>query len=246
MKKLTLILFFGILILLLQNVYAFDGTVLLKEVDNNLTPSSFESYRKIINIEPGGKKSEYVLYTVKKGKDKMVSLFLAPASDKGRSTLRVGDNMWLYIPSVGRPIRITSLQSVTGGIFNNSDIMRLDYSEEYNVSGSKSEDGSYLLLLTAKNQSVAYGKLKMWVDKKNKVPVKIECYTVSDMLIKTLYFKDVKNFGKGIVRPSVIETDSPLYKGYKSVMVFAGIKARKFSDEVFSINYMSKIEGLRR
>jgi len=246
MKKLPIILFFGMAILLSQNVYALDGTALLKEVDNNLTPSSFESYRKIINIEPGGKNTDYVLYTVKKGRDKMVGLFLAPASEKGRSTLRVGDNMWLYIPSVGRPIRITSLQSVTGGIFNNSDIMRLDYSEEYNVSGFKEENGLYLLLLTAKNKGVAYGKLKMWVDKKYEVPIKIECYTVSNMLIKTLYFKDIKNFGKGIIRPSVIETDSPLYKGYKSVMIFANIKKRKFPDEVFSINYMSKIEDLRR
>lgn len=35
--------------------------------------------------------------------------------------------MWLYIPNVGKPMRITSLQSVTGGVFNNADIMRLDY-----------------------------------------------------------------------------------------------------------------------
>ena len=46
------------------------------------------------------------------------------------------------------------------------------------------------------------------------------------MLIKTLYFKDIKDFGGGIVRPAVIETDSPLYKGYKSVMIFAKIKKR--------------------
>lgn len=71
--------------------------------------------------------------TVKKGEDKVAALFLSPASDKGRSTLRLGDNMGLYIPNVGKPVRITSLQSVVGGIFNNSDIMRLDYADEYNV-----------------------------------------------------------------------------------------------------------------
>jgi hypothetical protein len=36
-----------------------------------------------------------------------------------------------------------------------------------------------------------------------------------------LYFKEIKDFGGGIVRPSVMETDSPLYKGYRSVMLFA-------------------------
>ena len=90
-------------------------------------------YRKLINIEPNGTKKEFVLYSVKKGQDKMVALFLSPASEKGRSTLRLNDNMWLYIPNVGKPLRITSLQSVVGGVFNNSDILRLDYSFEYDV-----------------------------------------------------------------------------------------------------------------
>ena len=71
---------------------------------------------------------------------------------------------------------------------------------------------------------MAYDRVKMWVDKNKKVPTKIECLTEAIMLIKTLYFKDVKDFGGGIVRPSVIETDSPLYKGYKSVMILAKIK----------------------
>ena len=65
------------------------------------------------------------------------------------------------------------------------------------------------------------------------------------MLIKTLYFKEVKDFGGGIVRPSVIETDSPLYKGYKSVMIFANIKQRDFKDEVFTLTFMPNIESLR-
>ena len=57
-------------------------------------------------------KNEFVLFTVKKGQDKVASLFISPASEKGRSTLRLGDNMWLYIPNVAKPVRITSLQSV--------------------------------------------------------------------------------------------------------------------------------------
>ena len=98
-----------------------------------MSPESYESYRKIINVEPSGRKKEYVYYTAKKGKDKIAGLFLAPASDKGRSTLRLGDNMWLYVPNVGKPVRITSLQSVIGGVFNNADILALDYSVEYDV-----------------------------------------------------------------------------------------------------------------
>ncbi len=226
-------------------VYALDGTALLKKMDRNLNPESFESYRKLINIEPDGKRKEYTLFTVKKGVDKVASLFLAPASERGRSTLRLGDNMWFYIPNVGKPIRITSLQSVVGGVFNNSDILQLDYSAEYDVEKVEETGGEYLLYLKAKTKTVAYDRLKIWVDKGKLLPTKVECLTEANMLIKTLYFKDHKDFGGGIVRPAVVETDSPLYKGYKSIMIYAKIKKRTFKDEVFTLTFMPNLESLR-
>ncbi|MDA8125279.1 MAG: outer membrane lipoprotein-sorting protein [Deltaproteobacteria bacterium] len=225
--------------------YAIDGTALLKQMDRNLTPDSYESYRKLINIEPSGAKKEFTLFTVKKGLDKVVSLFIAPASEKGRSTLRLGENMWLYIPNVGKPIRITSLQSVVGGVFNNADILQLDYTAEYDVEKAEEKGSEVLLFLKAKNKTVAYDRLKIWADKKNVLPTKIECLTEANMLIKTLYFKDVKDFGGGIKRPAVIETDSPLFKGYKSVIIFAGLKKREFKDEVFTLTFMPNLESLR-
>ena len=224
---------------------AIDGSELLQKVDRNLQPTSYEMYRKLINIEPNGNKKEFVLYTVKKGQDKMIALFLDPPSEKGRATLRQGDNMWLYIPNVGKPLRITSLQSVVGGVFNNSDILKLDYSAEYNVANVTEQDDQYLLSLKAKSKTVAYDQLKMWVEKKNLVPVKIEAYAVSGMLIKTLHYSKMTDFGGGIVRPAVLETDSPLYKGYKSVMLYSKIKKRDFADEVFSLNYLPRVEELR-
>ncbi|MEA3499460.1 MAG: outer membrane lipoprotein-sorting protein [Candidatus Marinimicrobia bacterium] len=222
------------------------GNKLLKEIDRNLSPESFESLKKIINIEPNGTEKEFVLYALKKGNDKMVTTFLSPKSEVGRSTLRLDENMWLYIPNVGKPMRITSLQSVIGGIFNNSDIMQLDYTAEYNVIEMSDIDKGKLLILKAKSSNVAYDQLKMWVSKVHTTPTKIECYTASGMLIKTLHFKQIKNYGNDIVRPSILETDSPLHKGYKAVMIYANISPRKIDDEVFTLNYMDKIKDLRK
>jgi hypothetical protein len=154
--------------------------------------------------------------------------------------------MWLYIPNVGKPIRITSLQSVTGGVFNNSDILRLDYSAEYTVAQTQDLGQETLLHLKAKTKNVAYDKLRMWVNKEKTLPTKIECLTATSMLIKTMVFKETKDFGNGIVRPSVIETDSPLQKGYKSVMIHASIKHRTFSDEVFTLTFMPNLGSLRQ
>jgi outer membrane lipoprotein-sorting protein len=226
-------------------VLALDGNDILHRVDQNMQPQSYEMYRKLINIEPDGSKKEFVLYTVKKGDDKMVALFLSPASEKGRATLRLGDNMWLYIPNVGKPLRITSLQSVVGGIFNNSDILRLDYGVEYNAEQITDNGDTYLLDLKAKTSAVAYDRLKMTVDAKSLLPTSIECYAVSGMLIKTLRYSKTQDFGDGLVRPSVLETDSPLHQGYRSVMIYAAIKKRELADEVFTLNYLSKVDELR-
>lgn len=223
-----------------------DGAQILQKVDRNLEPESYESYRQLTDIQPDGSKKVSVLYTMKKGRDKIVALFLAPASDKGRITLRLGDNMWLYVPDVGRPIRITSLQSVTGSVFNNADILRIDYTAEYNVEAIEEQSDAYLLTLKAKNGEVAYDRLKMWVDKKAMLPVTIECYAASGLLIKTLRFKDIKDFGGGIKRPAALETDSPLQKGYKSVMLWSGLKKRDFADEIFTLNYLPRIQELRK
>lgn len=226
-------------------VYAQDGAALLAKIDRNLEPDSYEMYRKLINIEPDGKKKEFVLFMVRKGNEKVAGVFLSPPSDKDRAMLRLGDNMWLFIPNVGKPVRITSLQSATGGVFNNADILRIDFGAEYNVEQLQDTLGEYFFSLKAKTNSVAYDRLRLWADKKALLPKKIECLTEANMLIKTLHFKETKNFGGGIVRPSVIETDSPLYKGYKSVMIYAKIKRRPLKDEFFTINYMSKIKELR-
>ncbi|MDH4127767.1 MAG: outer membrane lipoprotein-sorting protein [Spirochaetota bacterium] len=219
---------------------------IILKLDRKMTPTSAVGYRKLINIEPDKNKKEFIFYWFRREHTKTAILFLSPASDKGRTTLRLGDNMWLYVPSVGKPVRIASLQSVVGGVFNNADIMALDFSEEYDSSFIEKKTNEYIIKMKAKKRTVAYDTCKIWVDRKLLLPKKLECYTESGILVKTLYFKSVKNFGKGIVRPSVIETDSPMYAGYKSIMLIKTIRHITVPDEYFTLNYMSKLEDVER
>lgn len=218
---------------------------IVKAVDRNLAPESYEAYRRLINEEPNGKRKEYEFFTLKKGKDKLALLYLSPASEKGRATLRLGENMWLYIPNVNRPVRITSLQSVVGGVFNNADIMNLDYSVEYSAELESETDTEQVLELKAKTSSVAYDQLKMWVSKKDQMLRKVECRGASGMLIKTLEFKEDRDFGGGLLRPSVIETHSPLFKGYRSYIIYKKIRARSIPDEAFTQQFMGRLGDLR-
>ena len=102
----------------------------------------------------------------------------------------------------------------------------------------------YVLDLQARSSNIAYERLRMTVTKKTLLPTKIECFAASGILIKTLYFKEPKVF-EGITRPTVIETDSPLQRGYKSIMIYASIKTREFPDEVFTLTFLPRVETLR-
>ena len=62
-------------LLLALPAYSDDGNAILQKVDRNLNPEAFEMYRKLINIEPNGSKKEFIMYSVKKGRDQIVSVF---------------------------------------------------------------------------------------------------------------------------------------------------------------------------
>ncbi|MEA3374497.1 MAG: outer membrane lipoprotein-sorting protein [Campylobacterota bacterium] len=231
------------LLLLLFPVFLM-ATDLLQQIDERLQPFSYESYRKLINIESDGTQKEFVMYMVKKDKDKVASLFLSPASDKGRSTLRLDDNMWLFIPGIAKPLRIASMQSVTGGVFNNADIMRLDFSVEYAIVKQTEDEANYHLELGARHEGVTYESLRMVVDKKSLFPQSIDCIA-GGIVLKTIRYLKPKDFGDGIIRPSILETTSQLQKGYKSIMVFGKIKKRDFDDTVFTLENLSKLDEIR-
>lgn len=220
------------------------GADLLEQIDRRLNPFSYESVRQLINIEPDGTRKEFVMYMVKKDRTKIASLFLSPASDKGRATLRVDQNMWLYIPGIAKPLRIASMQSVTGGVFNNADIMQIDFSAEYTVTSQKESADGYLLELKAKTPDSTYEQLRMSVDRKTLFPTSIDCIA-GGIVLKTIRYLKPKDFGSGIVRPSVLETTSPLQKGFKSVMVYGSVKKRNLDDAVFTLENLSKMDDLR-
>lgn len=246
MKKIIII---AILATFIINIGVFakeyTGNEILKIIDKKLAPPNNEMYRKIINIESSGKKKEYTLYSATKDDDKIFSAFLEPASEKGRTTLRLGENMWMYLPSLKKPIRIANLQSVIGGLFNNSDIFKVDFNIEYDaaiINDNEEIKGEkyYILELKAKVKDVAYDKIKMWVKKDSLIPTKYEAYTFSGMLVKTIELTEIKDFGNGIVRPAKITTTTPLDKGAKSEMIYLKINPKEFPDEMFTLNSMDK------
>ena len=84
MKK--IILAIAILLLATIGLYPANNRAynILFKVDRALVHDNYIMYLKIINIEPSGNRKTFVFKTFKKGRDKVASVILSPASDKGR------------------------------------------------------------------------------------------------------------------------------------------------------------------
>ena len=64
MKKLFPIIMSVVLIFLTEGAWAVeDANEILKIIDKNLMPDSYETYRQLINEEPDGKKKEFTFHT---------------------------------------------------------------------------------------------------------------------------------------------------------------------------------------
>ena len=74
----------------------------------------------------------------------------------------------------------------------------------------------------------------MSVDKKVALPTRIEAYAASGLLVKTLYFKDIKDFGGGIRRPATRRDRQPAAQGLQVGDALLAVKKRAVPDEVFT------------
>jgi len=136
--------------------------------------------------------------------DKTFIRITAPAKEAGTGTLRVGPNMWNYLPQVERVIKIPPslmLQSWMGSDFTNDDFVKesslvTDYTHA--IAGEELEGGDscYRLIATPKPDApVVWGKLVLWIRTTDYVPRKEEYYGESGELRKVLTFDDVRSAG---------------------------------------------------
>jgi len=211
---------------------AQDASALLKRYDELMSPAFFDADTRMIAHRADGTTRSYKMRVQKSGVDKLRATFLEPAAAKGQEMLRNGDNLWLYMPNLKRAVRVASRDQFMGGDFNNADVLRVNYEADYNVTLGKSDKpGVVLLELKAKNASVAYDAIKLWMtkpvkDASDSQPVRTELYASSGKLIRSATFSDVKDLGKGWKRPMKIVMKNELEPARFSEMVWdaAGLK----------------------
>ena len=123
-----------------------------------------------------------------KGNENSIVMTTEPASERGQILLMKGRDLWIFMPSVSQPVRLSLSQRLTGQVAN-GDLARANFSGDYNPTILRTDtiDGEkyWVLELNGVDRSVTYHKVLYWVRQSNFWPYRAEFYSLSDRLLKT-------------------------------------------------------------
>ncbi len=241
-KELIMILIFSYAIL-----YAQSGVEIIEQVDRNTVVNS-TSYRAKMSISVGGKiiEKEFIGYI--EGKVRAYMEFVSPARDRGTRFLKIDDEMWIYLPSIEKSIKIA-------GHMLRQSLMGSDFSYEDMTGNKKLKDlyeikliaidtimniACYRLEMTAKVEKVTYYRRMVWVDKESYIPLKSELYARSGKLMKEITIMDFKKIDK-YNYPTRIKMINKLRKDTYTELFLEEIKLDiKIPGKIFTKAYLDR------
>jgi len=128
----------------------------------------------------------------------------APAKEAGIGSLRIGNEMWNYLPSVERTIKIPPsmmLQPWMGSDFTNDDLVKEssvldDYTQKVLAGVTLDGQTAYQVEAVPKPEAaVVWGRIVYWVRKSDFVPLKQEFYDERGELVRVMSFTEVRDVG---------------------------------------------------
>lgn len=222
-----------------------DAKALLQKADEIRFPAvGFEVGVKIKNVE-GNQPAEAREYKVlSKGNDNTIVMTLQPAAERGQILLMKGRDLWMFLPDVSQPVRLSLAQRLTG-LVANGDLARANFAGDYTpkLAGTERIDNQtyHVLELTAVDRGVTYQRVKYWIAQSNNYPYKAEFYSLSDRLLKTCTYENFKQLG-GRVRPTRLVMVDALRSEARSEMEYDDMKQRDLPEKVFSKEYLKKLQ----
>ncbi len=161
-------------------------------------------------------------------RDKALVKISEPVKDRDTGSLRLGLNLWQYLPNVGRTVRIPPsmmLQSWMGSDFTNDDLIKTsslsrDYTHQ--LDGEDELRGEKVMKVTClpkPNAPVVWGKVRLWIRTKDAVNLRQEFYSEHGDLLKVMDGSDVKKYGKHTI-PSTLTMTVIKKPGTKTTMRF--------------------------
>ena len=185
-----------------------------------------------------------------KGRDYSMTYITSPAKDKGQVFLKRNTEMWNWVPTINRMIKIPPSmmsQGWMGSDYSNDDILKessivVDYVHQIVGEESLQEINCYKLeLLPKEDAAVVWGKVIKWISKEEFWQLKTEYYDEDDELMRTEIASEVKLFGDRELpsKLEIIPADKP---GQKTVVHILSSQFNiKLDDGFFSQQNMKRV-----
>lgn len=194
---------------------------------------------------------ELKLKTWTKGTSYAMILVTAPAKEKGTVFLKSGKEVWNWVPSIERVIKLPPsmmTQSWMGTDFTNDDLVKEssvvdDYTHSFAGDSTIQGRECYKIKLTPRPEAaVVWGMIVVWIDKKDYLQMRAEFYDEENILVSTMQSYDVKIIGDRLL-PSKVEMIPADKKGEKTVMIYNSISFdQPIADSFFSTQNMKKVK----
>jgi len=131
-----------------------------------------------------------------------------PKKEAGTATLKVGNNIWNYLPKVNRTIKIPAsmmMASWMGSHFTNDDLIKesrliRDYFIAISFEGERDGTEVYEFTLTPKPEApVVWGKVVLEVRQADLMPTWQRYYDEDGKLVRELTFSEYKTMGNRLI-----------------------------------------------
>jgi outer membrane lipoprotein-sorting protein len=218
---------------------------ILKKADQIRFPNEGFQVDVDIKTAAAGQAADVRKYRIlSKGNENTVVMVTEPAAERGQIMLMKGRDLWIFLPSVSQPVRLSLAQRLTGQVAN-GDLARANFSGDYAPKMLRSDviggEKYHVLELTAVDRSVTYHKVIYWVKEATSWPHRAEFYSLSNRLLKTCRYE---NFQKmlGAMRPTRLVMEDALRKGEESVLEYSAMTLRDLPDRMFTKDYLNRLQ----
>lgn len=219
-------------------------SILEKTDDIRFPRDSFQVDVDIRTISPGKSDDLHKYRVLSKGNENSIVLVTEPASERGQAILMKGRDLWIFMPSVTQPIRLSLSQRLTGQVAN-GDIARANFTGDYHPkllrTDTINDEKYYVLELIGVDRSVTYQKVVLWVEQASFRPYRAEFYSLSNRLLKTSRYENFEMI-LGKHRPTRLVMEDALKQGEMSVLDYSDMKLRDLPDKIFTKNYLKRLE----
>jgi outer membrane lipoprotein-sorting protein len=181
-----------------------------------------------------GRSEDYgAIYYARDRNQKIIVRMTAPAAQVGNDLLMIEQNVWAYERRINRVMKVPSNQSFGGTGFSYADVVRLNFSDNYDPVLKAVSADAYTLELTAKDRNAPYFRIELDIARQGGWPVKGICFARNGGVVKEIRYSEVKDIGTGS-KPVVVTVTSPLDPGTVNTLSLLREEAMDLPDRIFN------------